>query len=288
MMLYTDIDYHFFEKIDTEEKAYFLGFLYSDGNVSKNLTSVTLKLHKKDTSILERLKNLICQSYFIKITQKKYCYFRVNRKQICNQLIALGCTPKKSLTLQFPTPEQVPEHLLNHFIRGYSDGDGCISFHKLSTGRKEFSWSVVSTLYFCKKLKQICKEKLNINCHIKQTSKNNIITHTLHVGGALQLNKLFNWMYTNSSIHMDRKYSKYLEFVDQTKGNKFIDRGSFKVDKDLIINLYQLGNSKQKVAKLMNCDVKTVYNILKINNIATIKKNSVKRKNLISNNYKYY
>ena len=55
-MKYQDINYQFFEKIDSEEKAYFLGFIYSDGCVQSN--SVTLKLQKKDIIILEKMKKL--------------------------------------------------------------------------------------------------------------------------------------------------------------------------------------------------------------------------------------
>ena len=39
----------------------------------------------------------------------------------------------KTFTLRFPTENQVPKELLRHFIRGYFDGDGCVSFY---TNRK--------------------------------------------------------------------------------------------------------------------------------------------------------
>lgn len=42
----------YFEKIDSEEKAYFLGFLFSDGSVSKY--SLNLSLAEVDKEILEK------------------------------------------------------------------------------------------------------------------------------------------------------------------------------------------------------------------------------------------
>ena len=41
-------------------------------------------------------------------------------------LISLGCTPRKSLTITFPSERQVPQHLQKDFVRGYIDGDGSI------------------------------------------------------------------------------------------------------------------------------------------------------------------
>ena len=64
-------------------------------------------------------------------SETKYCYFRINQKEICEQLISHGCLPNKSLILQLPNT--VPNNLLRHFIRGYSDGDGTIYKNKLKT-----------------------------------------------------------------------------------------------------------------------------------------------------------
>jgi len=290
-MIYNDINFKFFDQINTEEKAYCLGFLYADGCVSVKNSDycLSLKLHKQDLSILEKIKNLLSTSVPIKVAREKYCYFRINRKEICQQLIHLGCVPKKSLILQFPTPDQVPQDLIHHFIRGYSDGDGCITSHQLKTGRKDFAWTIVSTNNFCQSLSQILKEKLSINCHIRTTdlSKKNTITETLSVGGSLQLAKVLDWMYQDSTIHMERKYQKYLAFKSQINNNplqqKFSERGGFKLDQKLAISLYLNGNSKRKVAKIMNCDTKAIYNILKKNCIKTINEISYHKENSISN-----
>ena len=282
------VNCNFFDTIDTQEKAYFLGFLYADGCVSHNFLTLSLKLHQQDENILLRLKNLISPASSLKIIDHKYVCLRVHRKHICQQLNQLGCTPRKSLTLKFPSPDQVPPNLLHHFVRGYSDGDGCIHFRQLKSKRKDFAWTIVSTNDFCQSLQQHLKNTLNVNCHLKNCdpTNKNTITKTLTVGGSLQLMKVFNWMYQDSTIHMDRKYDKYLQFQDQINSNplqsKFSNRGCFNLDSNLIISLYKSGNNKRKIAKLMKCDVKSVYQILKNNGIATIKNNSVTRENTIS------
>ncbi len=48
---------NYFETIDSEDKAYFLGFIFADGCVTndskKYRYQLTLKLHSKDVGILE-------------------------------------------------------------------------------------------------------------------------------------------------------------------------------------------------------------------------------------------
>ena len=289
MVLYNDIDLNFFEKIDTEEKAYFLGFLYSDGGITTkdNSYSVSLKLHNKDIIVLEKLKNLISPSSPIKVTQGKYCYFRINRKLVCQQLINLGCHSKKSLTLKFPDKNQVPDNLISHFLRGYSDGDGSITYYRASNERKDFFWTIVSTNSFCQSVADLIKEKLNISCYIgniDNSGKNNV-TKRLVVGGNLQLSKILDWIYHDSHIHLDRKHDRYLDFKNQISKKYLTNKNHGRSERrlhDSVISLYAQGNSKIKIARLMNCNVKSIYNLLKKNNIATIKNNSYKRKNTVS------
>ena len=49
------IDESFFDSIDTEEKAYFVGFLFADGYNNTERHSVNLSLAEKDREILEQL-----------------------------------------------------------------------------------------------------------------------------------------------------------------------------------------------------------------------------------------
>ena len=124
-----------FEKIDTEEKAYWLGFLYADGNVYYNEKRVSyrieLGLAEKDLNHLEKFKKFLNCTNEIKYRQNIKAYrIMIGSKKMCNDLIKLGCVPNKSLILTFPTEDQVPLELQRHFIRGYFDGDGCITYRK--------------------------------------------------------------------------------------------------------------------------------------------------------------
>jgi hypothetical protein len=132
------INENIFNFIDTEEKAYFLGLLYADG-CNSDSGYVTLSLIEEDKYILEKFKTFLDYSGPIldAKTNKKYKNsqkaFRLNfcNQKISKDLINLGCFQRKTFTLEFPTQKQVPESLLHHFVRGYFDGDGCITWGKV-------------------------------------------------------------------------------------------------------------------------------------------------------------
>ena len=128
------VNQNYFKKINTSNKAYWLGFLYADGcilsykNRRTGGSALEISLKADDVNILERFKMSLSSNSPIKekVVNEKYKAVRLNicNAEICDDLVKLGCTPRKSLTLKFPTEKQVPKYLIPHFIRGYFDGDG--------------------------------------------------------------------------------------------------------------------------------------------------------------------
>ncbi|KKN74505.1 hypothetical protein LCGC14_0390220 [marine sediment metagenome] len=106
------INTDFFNNIDSEEKAYFLGLMYADGNVyikskTRNYYSISLCLQERDKKIVEIFKNYIAPNHKLYIVNKPYPQqnqykLLFSSKIISEQLIKLGCIPAKSLKLEFP------------------------------------------------------------------------------------------------------------------------------------------------------------------------------------------
>jgi intein-encoded DNA endonuclease-like protein len=213
---YTDVNTSFFKEINNEGNAYFLGFLYADGGVQTKNSAycVTLKLKSNDQIIIQKLRDIMSPSSPVKITGGKYSYFRINQKEVCEQLIALGCVPNKSLILEFPT--KVPANLIRHFLRGYSDGDGCIYKNRFKKKKTiNTIWKIISTKQFCEQTAKILKKELGINCSQSLSKpKKNQITTVLSVGGNLQVKKVLDWLYQDATIYLPRKYDKYQEFLN--------------------------------------------------------------------------
>ena len=118
-------DQSFWERIDCEAKAYFLGFLYADGAITHN--SFKLTLQNKDRYMVLKFKKVL-QSNHKTIEDRDNLRFGISNQKMYKDLLNLGCSERKSLTLRFPTEAQVPLKYLHHFIRGYFDGDGCVKY----------------------------------------------------------------------------------------------------------------------------------------------------------------
>lgn len=206
------LDETVFEVIDTEEKAYFLGFFYADGYNNRNNNVISIRLNQKDFLLLESFRVLLD-------TNRPLHYYKhynsvdltINSKKISQDLEKLGCFQAKSHILKFPTEEQVPNHLIRHFIRGYFDGDGCIYIGNiLQTNKKCYNFTIAGLLSFLKDIQCI----LITNCNIKETKmypKRESIGHgTLRYSGRKSVIKIFKYLYDDSNIYLNRKYQKFL------------------------------------------------------------------------------
>ena len=118
------LNVNYFNKIDTHEKAYVLGFLYADG--SNRGDGITFTQNMERVDILENIKKALDSETPIRETCPGHYSLEVFSDIIVKDVENLGVVRNKSLILQFPTQIQVPEEFMSSFILGYFDGDGCI------------------------------------------------------------------------------------------------------------------------------------------------------------------
>ena len=228
----------FFDKIDTEEKAYILGLLYADGYNNTDRNSVNLGLKESDKEILDKITNLIQPTkplqYVDTSTSRKNIGFEnsqnqyrlvIANKHISQRLVELGCGKAKTHNLTFPTEEQVPSHLVRHFIRGYFDGDGSVY------GDKQKQFSFVGTIEFLLPLQQVLVKELNFSkTKLDRRHKdidNNI--RSLRYGGVNQCIKFRDWLYKDATIYLERKknvFDTYIHFerVERKCSNNGCDK----------------------------------------------------------------
>lgn len=202
----------YFSKIDTEEKAYWLGFLYADGCVHSNNNEISLNITDKEH--IEKFKQAI-GAINHNITEinddrwknaKTLYQFSIKDAQLHKDLIHWGCVPQKTLTIE--KIPNIPRDYVSHFIRGYFDGDG--SLHYLQgTNNYRISFTSGSASF----LKDIQKE-LEVNLSLSQEKNTN--TYQLQISGRKQIERILNYLYNNStnSIRLDRKYDSYLKCLE--------------------------------------------------------------------------
>lgn len=227
----------FFKKIDNENKAYWLGFLYADGSINRHYRNEKLKsmsleigLSKKDECHLLKFLNDIESNVPVKyktnkIKDKIYESVKVTvcNTDMCRDLIKLGCTPKKSLTLDFPTFENVPQQYMWDFIRGYIDGDGNIFYNEYQ-GKKEnhkntisFGLSIVGTMSMLKGIENyILSQNIPINAYYSEEGN----AYSLHIKGFDNLIELYNKIYKDSAIYLDRKHTYYTDAINKLNNNR--------------------------------------------------------------------
>lgn len=207
------IDEHAFDEIDTEEKAYWLGFLYADGCIDRNENRLELNIAASDLDHMHKFKQFMKSDakdrFELKDGKFSTCRFSVRNKNIWEQLNNKGCTPCKTLTLTFPNESVFKDKsLIRHFIRGYFDGDGTLGLYEGKYGRI-FSCSFAGTENFLKKV----EEELNIKGCIRNASCNTYDSkiYTLSYN-SLKARKVSRILYENSSIYLSRKYDIYKMF----------------------------------------------------------------------------
>ena len=196
----------YFETIDTEDKAYFLGLLFADGNVYTARYRVQITLANEDAYILKAFADCIGYTGKMYIDREKYSKLILPSKKMCADLTRLGCTPNKSLTLQFPT--EVPDELMHHFIRGYFDGDGHISKDKRLIN-PYYHINITSTKEFIIVLKKILMDNDIITGNLyKRYKDKEISAHTVHVKNKSAKN-FVDYIYLNAKMFLTRKYKIY-------------------------------------------------------------------------------
>lgn len=193
---------HYFDTIDTPNKAYLLGFIYADGCVEKN-NILSIVLHEKDIEILQMLQSELHATNPIK-NVKGHPHVRIDfcSKYLCDVLKSIGCVHNKTFNLCFPN---IDESLKYDFIRGFMDGDGCISV--VNRGKHKYiSLSFTGTLEMLQELKSIFSVDNKITFYRN--------SYALHIGKTSDVLRILKNIYNEANLYMTRKYNKYQEYLE--------------------------------------------------------------------------
>lgn len=198
----------YFENIDCQEKSYWLGFLMADGNIflgKGNKKYLRLELSAKDLSHLQNFLKCINSDVPIKYRYKKNTYYiSISNQKICNDLINLNCIPRKTFNLKFP---KLKKYLIPHFVRGYFDGDGCISKRK---NKNSYTCFFLGQPFFLEELNSYLYQ-IGIDKKIKRHSKSNVFK--INIYKKSEIDSLYVWMYSEMNICLYRKYNKFIERI---------------------------------------------------------------------------
>lgn len=210
------VNENIFNTVDNIEKAYWLGILYTDGNVNNHY----VQLEMKDKEHIEKFKQFMQSDHGIRFTNTNTWAISVGSTKLVEVLNSYGILSRKTYDHQ---PIAIPAgELESHFWRGCFDGDGCIAYYPYSKQGVGGTTSLVLTnnnLTFLQQCKEFFSNKGYIN-------KKKIITKKGEIryyyqwwrgpGHAKNIVPYLDKLYLDAPIQarLDRKYSKYLIIKD--------------------------------------------------------------------------
>lgn len=217
-----NLDKHYFDNIDTPNKAYILGFLYADGYNNDINHTIVLTLNEKDKDTLEKIrKEIKCEKplYHISSVNKQDGKPRelesliLASKHMSETVKKWGLIPNKTFTLSFPN--FLPDNLISHFIRGYFDGDGCawVGANHNKDG-KRMQVTIMSSMTFCRGLKEYIDNKFNIFTSLSVPTNHKPENGLFRIESKKGVKIFMEYIYKDADLYMERKYNKFQEFFN--------------------------------------------------------------------------
>jgi len=221
----------YFKQIDNEEKAYILGFMAADGHIAPPYR-FRLTLAEEDKEILIKIKNAMKCGNITYVKKYPICFdgktyncqnqwrYSINSKNLVDDLYKFGVVGTKTYSVRIP--KLIPINLLPHFVRGYFDGDGCISVS--GKYKNYYRINICVNKQFGKQLIKLLNDN-NIKSILGKEERN---IHKIRIDSAYEVGKFCKWLYTDAMIYLDRKYKKYLDlaktkYINQKiKSSKYI------------------------------------------------------------------
>lgn len=206
----------YFESIDTEHKAYWLGFMYADGYIT-NKNKIGISLSINDIEHLEKFNNSILSNYPINQYEIKqgykpgnmYCRVLMTSDKMYNDLINQGCVENKTNVIKAPN---IPKEMITHFLRGYIDGDGCITTKRKSLNHSlEYKVCILGTEELLTYIKNFIED--NNVAHINKFHKRKPthIVSSIELTGNKQVKHFLDLIYKDATVYLDRKHDKYID-----------------------------------------------------------------------------
>lgn len=212
----------YFDTIDTEEKAYYLGIILADGCIYEKhdkQSTLSLGLTISDGYIVDRLAKILGRNSYT-CHHKNHVNgsreVRVGSEHICNTLREYGITPRKSTdTHEAKIFNHIPDSLMNHFIRGVIDGDGSIGIYD-NNGHT----TLAARIFICgnfNDMRSITDIFHRIGCRMRPVTKHSNI-YSVKWSAKLDVIKIIHYLYDNSTIYLDRKYRKAMDILAMYDG----------------------------------------------------------------------
>jgi thymidylate synthase ThyX len=200
------INENYFSKIDTPEKAYLVGLIFADGNISLTDGRYQLTINQKEDEqwwILNMIRSLI---------QPDAKSLYLHNRQICEDLMNIGIIPNKTYDVtenHISKLWEATEQYRYDFLRGLLDGDGCIRwfYQKETSLSQSCNIQYVGNKYLMTKIADFMKDNYNYLKEPREDSDSKIIMryeitdHKIGKSFCENLYQNFKFPYGHSKTH---------------------------------------------------------------------------------------
>lgn len=207
-------DYSYFENIDNQDKAYWLGYLMADGYNSEIRKAVTLGQASQDKFSVYLFKYCLNATHPVherlmdnieKYDRQDFYSITINSPKLSEDLAKHGIIQAKTHVAHFP---DIDSSLYRHFIRGLFDGDGCF----YETGGKP-AFSITGNKPLLEKIQDILIIELGFTkpkLYKRHSDRNDTILELRYSNGSVK--KFGDWIYEEANCVNLRKYNKFINF----------------------------------------------------------------------------
>lgn len=259
----------FFNKIDTEEKAYIVGFIVADGCLINGALNIVLK--GSDYSHLHKILKAMSSTHPVKISKVKdkrknfknsceRCSVGIGNKIIYAALKTLGLTENKTFTIK-PT-EGISNEFLKDYWRGVIDGDGSIitcTENRWNSGRKYYRINYTGNVFMVYGFRQFIRDKFNYEGYLVEYKSTNgkDFYYSINFSGIEKVRNICRFLYEDSNIYLDRKYELAMKAINFKRERE--DRSD--ITKDKMLELKEECGKWKYVAKKLNTSISEIRRI---------------------------
>lgn len=220
-------DHAFFDTVDTEAKAYWLGFIAADGSITEGGNVLSITLGEQDADHLALFRDALGDPRPIRFYEPgrvckdgrkmRLARYSVASREMAAGLAVYGVVPRKSQTVPWPA---LPGELLPHYLRGYIDGDGCFS---VSSGKlRTIQFRLVGNEPFLQGCAAYLESQGIPRPRVFKHSENCNI-YCLCCGGTNRVRKVAELVYAGASVWLGRKRD-LVDHFRPSRPHRSIDR----------------------------------------------------------------
>ena len=217
----------YFEKIDSPEKAYWLGFIAADGNIYKregHLSLLSISIKDTDIKLLQELQKELSTTKPIAITQDKrrestkMATLQISSDLLCNQLLKIGIGIRKTFDLSIKQIfANIPKQFWSSFLLGYFDGDGSIDIPEQGISKSHIRIS--APIKSLNDFKEVL-DSFDINCSITQDERKYTEPFgSLEFKNTTEKYMFLKFIYSLKVKCLERKKERAFELIKRIENN---------------------------------------------------------------------